>query len=172
MKPSKLLELRNCRVDCIALNQPGVYFLFDEHKKLMYIGESKFPLVRVLDHYHKHYTKTVGHFLKPMTSKKGIGPIFSYFKIFNIHSEDSRIRQHYEKRWMKKFKPYLNFKTKNVVYDLSWKEINGHMYLYDSHFKGDMTWHRYINDEVLRKRDEFKKYNSTRRRQYYEKFGR
>ena len=73
---------------------------------------------------------------------------------------------------MKKFKPYLNFKTKNGAYDLSWKEINGYIYLYDSHFKGDMSWYNYINDEVLSKRDEFKKYNSTRRRQYYEKFGR
>jgi hypothetical protein len=52
---NKLNNILDCRVDIVGMNRPGIYFLFDDTKKLIYIGESKFPLIRILDHFHKHY---------------------------------------------------------------------------------------------------------------------
>jgi excinuclease UvrABC nuclease subunit len=53
----KLLSLVDCQVDLLKLNQPGIYFLFNNENKLIYVGESKFPLIRIMDHYFKHYHK-------------------------------------------------------------------------------------------------------------------
>lgn len=153
MVANKLNQVDNCRVDCINDNRPGIYFLFNEKKELIYIGESKFPLIRILDHYHKHYKverKTRSGF-----KQKGIGPVFKYFRIINIKSHDSRIRQHFEKRWIRKFDPPLNFSTRNQCYDLSWKEINAFIEVYEHFFKEQTSWFRYVNDEVLRKRQSY-----------------
>ena len=107
-------------INFIKANQPGVYFLFDKDKKLSYIGESKFPMSRILDHYSRAYDQT-------NKRAKGIGPVFDYFRIINCKSDDSRIRQHYEKRWIRKFQTRLNYNTKNESYDLNWKEIREKM---------------------------------------------
>ena len=50
MELNKLHSVINCQVDIVGMNRPGVYFLFDDTKKLIYIGQSKFPLLRILDH--------------------------------------------------------------------------------------------------------------------------
>jgi len=167
---NKLSSLEKCQVNCIRDNLPGIYFLFNDKKELIYIGESKFPLIRILDHYHKSYKKA--RKIKTGYQQKGIGPVFSYFRIINIKSEDSRIRQHFEKRWIRKFDPPLNFNTRNQCYDISWREINGFIKVYESFFKTQMTWYRYINDEVLRKRDSYIKWKARQRKQRYAITGR
>ncbi len=42
-------------IDITVNNNPGLYFLFNEEYKLIYIGESKFPLSRILDPYSRSY---------------------------------------------------------------------------------------------------------------------
>ena len=42
-------------IDITINNNPGLYFLFNEEYKLIYIGESKFPLSRILDHHSRSY---------------------------------------------------------------------------------------------------------------------
>lgn len=153
MRINKIQDIEDCRVDCVKNNQPGLYFLLNEKKELIYIGESKFPLIRILDHYHKHYQ--VERKMRSGKKQKGIGPVFKYFRIMNIKSTDTRIRQHFEKRWIRKFDPELNFNTRNVCYDLSWKEINGFIRVYEYFFKDKLTWYRYINDQVLRNRQSY-----------------
>jgi hypothetical protein len=151
---NKLNNILDCRVDIVGMNRPGIYFLFDDTKKLIYIGESKFPLIRILDHFHKHYKiKKTGS--RSGYQQKGIGPIFTYFRTMHVQSEDSRIRQHYEKRWIRKYDPPLNYNTRAENYDLTWREINGFVYVYDSFFYQDMSWHRYLHDEVMSKRRSF-----------------
>ena len=83
---NKLSSLEKCQVNCIRDNLPGIYFLFNDKKELIYIGESKFPLIRILDHYHKSYKKA--RKVKTGYQQKGIGHVFSYFRIINIKSED------------------------------------------------------------------------------------
>jgi hypothetical protein len=90
----------------------------------------------------------------------------------HVQSSDSRIRQHYEKRWIRKFNPSLNYSTKNVTYDLSYTELVSFAKVYDSFFKQDMSWFRYINDEVLRQRDSYKKQKAMLRRKRYLETGR
>lgn len=171
MVVSKLHSIRDCQVDIIAMNRPGIYFLFNDQKELIYIGESKFPLIRILDHYHKHYTvKKIGK--RSGYQKKGIGPIFAYFRTMHVQSEDSRIRQHYEKRWTRKYNPSLNYNMKAENYDLTWIEINAFSYIYDSFFYQDMSWHRYLNDEVLSKRKSFAEAKKIKRRRRYLATGR
>ena len=145
------------------MNRPGIYFLFDQDKKLIYIGESKFPLTRILDHYFRHYKKNPED---KGNKQKGIGPVFSYFRIMEVKG-DKRIRQHYEKRWMKRFKPPINldFNHRNTIcYDLSWKEINAFIRIYDDFFSKQMTWHRYLQDEVCRHRRSFLAYRRKTRK--------
>ena len=151
-------------INFIKANEPGVYFLFDKDKKLSYIGESKFPMSRILDHYSRAYDKT-------NKRAKGIGPVFNYFRIINCKSDDSRIRQHYEKRWIRKFKTRLNYNTKNESYDLNWKEISGFILIFDNFFKNTRTWYRYLNDEVMCKRDVHKEKRRNQRKEYYIKTG-
>lgn len=170
MVVNKINSLESCQVNCIKDNLPGIYFLFDENKELVYIGESKFPLIRVLDHYHKHYKKKRN--VKTGYQKKGIGPIFNYFRIINIRSEDSRIRQHFEKRWIRRFNPELNYNTKNEAYDLTWREINSFILVFENFFKQHMSWYRYINDEVLRHRKSYLELKKVRRRRRYLATGR
>ena len=150
-------------INFIKANEPGIYFLFDVDKKLIYIGESKFPMSRILDHYSRAYQHN--------KSAKGIGQVFDYFRIINCKSEDSRIRQHYEKRWIRKFKTRLNYNTKNESYDLNWKEISGFILIFDNFFKNTRTWYRYLNDEVMSKRDVHKEKRKVRRQEYYIKTG-
>ena len=150
-------------INLIKANQPGIYFLFDKYKNLIYIGESKFPMSRVLDHYFKAY--------KNSKTAKGIGPVFDYFRIINCKSDDSRIRQHYEKRWIRKFKSPLNYNTKCETYDLSWKEIKGFILIFDNFFKKTKSWYRYLNDEVMSKRTMQKEKVSKSRKEYYIKTG-
>jgi hypothetical protein len=166
---NKLNNILDCRVDIVGMNRPGIYFLFDDTRKLIYIGESKFPLIRILDHFHKHYKKLIKI---PGIKAKGIGPVFNYFRTMHVQSSDSRIRQHYEKRWIRKFNPPLNYSTKNVTYDLSYTELVSFAKVYDSFFKQDMSWFRYINDEVLRQRDSYKKQKAMLRRKRYLETGR
>ena len=53
---NKIHNLKHSQgINFIKANQPGVYFLFDVDKKLSYIGESKFPMSRILDHYSRAY---------------------------------------------------------------------------------------------------------------------
>jgi hypothetical protein len=159
------MGLSNCRaINLLTANQPGIYFLFDKDKKLIYIGESKFPVSRILDHYFKAY-------IYAHRSAKGIGPVFNHFRIVNCKSEDSRIRQHYEKRWIRKFKSLLNFNTKCETYDLNWKELNGFILVFEHFFKKDMTWNKYLNDEVISKRLFHKEKRKIWRKKYYIKKG-
>ena len=166
-----IYHIHHCQVDIVKMNRPGIYFLFNEKKELIYIGESKFPLIRILDHYHKHYKikKTGG---RSGYQQKGIGPIFTYFRTMHVQSEDSRIRQHYEKRWIRKYDPPLNYNTRAENYDLSWREINGFAYVYDSFFYQDMSWHKYLNEEVLSKRKAFVEAKKIKRRRRYLATGR
>ena len=155
-------SMKECTVDLINRNRPGIYFLFDKDKKLIYIGESKFPLIRVLDHYHKHYK--IERKIRSGFQQKGIGPVFKYFRIMNVQSEDSRIRQHYEKRWTRKYDPPLNYNTRALAYDVSWKEINSFIKVFESFFKTQTTWYRYLNDEVLAKRDSYIQLKAKKRK--------
>lgn len=125
---------------------PGIYFLFDKGK-LIYIGLSRIPMIRILDHY---YSSNI-----PV---KGLGPCFDQFRVIPLKKiyEDERILQHYEKRWIKKFSPEKNFNTKHLYYNLSIKDIKYFMSAYDEYFKGHMPWNRYINDEVLKKTEYYK----------------
>ena len=170
MVVNKLLSLKECQVNLIKSNEPGIYFLFNEDKELIYIGESKFPLCRVLDHYNRSYHKDIVTKLGKVVvhtekgKKKGIGPIFSYMRIMSTNSKDARIRQHYEKRWIRKYNPPLNFNTKNENYDLNWKEINSFILVYENFFKKNKTWYRYLNDEVMNKRPGFMKHKAMKRK--------
>ena len=138
----KLNSIKNDTViDITVSNRPGLYFLFDQEYKLIYIGESLFPLSRILDHYWKAYLNKKG--------KKGIGPIFSYFRIINLDNE-TRIRQHYEKRYIKHYNPEHNHGANRAPYSLTCKQIKAHIMIYEMFFK-NMSWYRYINDEVLKK---------------------
>jgi len=173
MEVNKLHSVIHCQVDIVKMNRPGIYFLFDDHKKLIYIGESKFPLIRIMDHFWKHYKiKKIGNRHRQGFQQKGIGPVFAYFKIIQVQSEDSRVRQHYEKRWIRKYSPELNYNTKHLGYDLTWKEFQGFVRVYESFFKNDMTWHQYLNDEVLRQRPMFRELKAERRRRRYLATGR
>ena len=150
-------------INFIKANEPGVYFLFDKDKKLSYIGESKFPMSRILDHYSRAYQNN--------KSAKGIGPVFNYFRIINCKSNDSRIRQHYEKRWIRKFKTRLNYNTKNESYDLNWKELKGFILVFENFFKSTKTWYRYLNDDVMNKRDVYKARKKIKRKEHYIRTG-
>ena len=171
MELNKLHSVINCQVDMVHMNRPGIYFLFDDTKKLIYIGESKFPLIRIMDHFHKHYKiKKIGN--RQGFQQKGIGPVFAYFRTMHVKSEDSRIRQHYEKRWIRKYKPELNYNTRCESYDLSWKEFTGFKKVYDHFFKDTMNWNQYISHEVIRQRPCFKKIQKQQRRRRYLATGR
>jgi hypothetical protein len=170
MVVNRIHNILNCQVDIIHMNRPGIYFLFDDTLKLIYIGESKFPLIRVLDHFHKHYK--IKKLNRSGFQQKGVGPVFAYFRTMHVLSEDSRVRQHYEKRWTRKYNPPLNYKTKHASYDLSWVEFLGFLKVYDSFFKKDMGWFRYINEQVLSQRDAFKQRKAIRRRERYLTTGR
>jgi len=151
------------QVDFLKLNRPGIYFLFNKNKELIYVGESKFPLTRILDHYFKHYKKNPKD---KGVNQKGIGPVFQYFRIMEVRG-DKRIRQHFEKRWMRKFKSPMNldFNHRNAVcYDLSYREINAFIKIYDDFFSNQMTWHRYIQDEVCRHRRSYMIYRRKQRK--------
>ena len=150
-------------INFIKANEPGVYFLFDKDKKLSYIGESKFPMSRILDHYSRAYQHN--------KSAKGIGQVFDYFRIINCKSNDSRIRQHYEKRWIRKFKTRLNYNTKNESYDLNWKELKGFILVFENFFKSTKTWYRYLNDDVMNKRDVYKARKKIKRKEHYIRTG-
>jgi len=167
----KLLSLVGCQVDLLKLNQPGIYFLFNDKNELVYVGESKFPLIRILDHYFKHYKKE--RKFKKGFQKKGIGPVFNKFRVITLKKEtDKRIRQHYEKRWIRRFDPKLNFHSSQVPYDLSIKELKAFMMIYEDFFNGRMTWFRYINDEVMKQRPDYKEHRKKLRRRRYEITGR
>ena len=161
---NKIHNLKHSQgINFIKANQPGVYFLFDVDKKLSYIGESKFPMSRILDHYSRAYQNN--------KKAKGIGPVFDYFRIINCKSKDSRIRQHYEKRWIRKFKTRLNYNTKNESYDLNWKELKGFILVFENFFKNTKTWYRYLNDDVMNKRDEHKARKKIKRKEHYIRTG-
>jgi len=131
-------------IDIAINNNPGLYFLFNEEYKLIYIGESKFPLSRILDHYSRSYEGS--------KTKKGIGPIFIYFRIILLNTDEIRIRQHYEKRFIKQYNPEINHGSHRAPYDLTYRQIKAHVLLHEKFFK-DISWYRYINDEVLKKMD-------------------
>ena len=137
---------------------PGLYFLYNLGE-LIYIGISRLPAFRVLQHY---YTTDA--------PKKGTGPVFDQFRVIALNKtyKDERILQHYEKRWIKKFNPKLNTHTKNVFYDLSINDIKYHIDTYEQYFKGHMGWHRYINDLVIKKNEIYKKH--IRNKKYENKF--
>lgn len=161
---NKIHNLKHSQgINFIKANQPGVYFLFDVDKKLSYIGESKFPMSRILDHYSRAYQNN--------KKAKGIGPVFDYFRIINCKSKDSRIRQHYEKRWIRKFKTRLNYNTKNESYDLNWKELKGFILVFENFFKSTKTWYRYLNDDVMNKRDVHKARKKIKRKEHYIRTG-
>jgi hypothetical protein len=145
------------QVNFIKDNYPGLYFLFDSEYKLVYIGESLLPLSRISDHYFKAYAGG--------KSKKGIGPIFNYFRIMQIKDEDFRIRQHFEKRWIKKYEPPVNANGQNSApYPLSYNQIRDFISVYETFFK-NMSWFTYINDEVIKKMPCYSQYRNKKRRQ-------
>jgi len=153
---------RETVIDITISNNPGLYFLFNEHYKLIYIGESKFPLARILDHYWRSYAGG--------KAKKGIGPVFIYFRIISSHTDEIRIRQHYEKRFIKQFNPKLNYNSNTAPYVLTTNQLKAHVLIHEKFFK-DMSWYRYINDEVLKKMDEGMKHRKRLRRANYLKTG-
>ena len=118
---------------------------------------------RILDHYSRAYQNN--------KKAKGIGPVFDYFRIINCKSKDSRIRQHYEKRWIRKFKTRLNYNTKNESYDLNWKELKGFILVFENFFKSTKTWYRYLNDDVMNKRDVYKARKKIKRKEHYIRTG-
>lgn len=165
-----LLSLVRCQVNLLKTNEPGIYFLFNDNNEIVYIGESRFPMIRILDHYFKHYKKNRKH--KTGFQKKGIGPIFSKFRIIPCRSEDKRVRMHYEKRWIRKFDPPINFHSSAVPYDLSIKEIKQHILIFEDFFSGRTSWHRYINDEVMKKRPNYMVHKKMLRKRRYTITGR
>ena len=157
LNKSKLTPFKNevSQVNLYKSNLPGLYFLFDENYKLIYIGESLLPFIRVNDHYFRHY--------KDQKQKKGIGPVFSYFRIMRVKDNDFRVRQHYEKRWIKKYQPSVNFNADAAPYELTYKEIKGYINVYEGFFKNQTPWYRYLNDDVLKKQKSYLKYRNDRR---------
>lgn len=149
-------------IDITASNNPGLYFFFNEHYKLIYIGESKFPLARILDHYWRSYSEN--------KIKKGVGPVFTYFRIISLNTDEIRIRQHYEKRFIKKYNPELNYGSNRAPYTLTTNQLKAHVLIHEKFFK-DMSWYRYINDEVLKKMDAGLQYKKKLRRASYLKTG-
>ena len=124
-----------------------------------------------MDHYFKHYPKE--RKFKKGFQKKGIGPVFSKFRILTLKKEtDKRIKQHYEKRWIKRFNPELNFHSSQVPYNVSIKEIKTFIMIYEDFFSDRMTWFRYINDEVMKQRPDYKEHSKKLRRRRYEITGR
>jgi excinuclease UvrABC nuclease subunit len=150
-------------IDITTSNNPGLYFLFNEEYKLIYIGESKCPLSRILDHYSRSYEGS--------KTKKGIGPVFTYFRIVLLSIDEIRIRQHYEKRFIKKYKPKLNANSTTAPYTLTSKQLKAHVLLHEKFFN-NISWYRYINDEVLKKMDAGLKHKKILRRASYLKTGR
>lgn len=144
---NKIHTLLYFNFDQRKLCVPGIYFLFNEGK-IIYIGISKIPIIRILDHYYSLNNPT-----------KGLGPCFDQFRVITLKKsyKDERILQHYEKRWIKKFNPEKNFNTKHLYYNLSIKDIKYFINVYNEYFKGHMPWHRYINDEVLKKTEHYKR---------------
>lgn len=160
LNKNKLISFKDelNQVNFIKHNLPGLYFLFDEDYKLVYIGESLLPLIRINDHYHRHY--------KNEKDKKGIGPVFTYARIMRVRDKDFRVRQHYEKKWIKKYNPPINFNgNSHAPYELTLKQLKGFMSVYDFFFKKQMPWYKYLNDEVLKKQDWYLKYRSERKKQ-------
>ena len=147
-------SLCECQVNLLKLNEPGIYFLLNEKLKLVYIGESSNPLIRVLSHYFRSYPNG--------KDKKGIGPVFSHFRII-LTNEDKRIRQHYEKRWIKKFSPPVNSNGDSCPYELSYLEIKGYISVYEGFFKQEVPWYLYINDHVLKKQQNYIDYRREKR---------
>jgi len=143
-------------------NNPGLYFMFNERYKLIYIGESKFPLARILDHYCRSYSSG--------KVKKGIGPVFTYFRIIILDTDEIRIRQHYEKRFIKRYNPELNSNSNTAPYTLTSKQLKAHVLIHEKFFK-NVSWYRYINDEVLKKMDEGMEHKKKLRRATYLKTG-
>ena len=156
-------SLCECQVNLLKLNEPGIYFLLNEKLKLVYIGESSNPLIRVLSHYFRSYPNG--------KDKKGIGPVFTHFRII-LTNEDKRIRQHYEKRWIKKFNPPINWNGQSEApYLLTRKELNNFIKVYDKFFKEDMSWHKYINDEVVKQMDKYIVHRKKLRKERYARTG-
>jgi excinuclease UvrABC nuclease subunit len=149
-------------IDITTSNNPGLYFLFNEECKLIYIGESKCPLSRILDHYFRSYEGS--------KTKKGIGPVFTYFRIILLSIDEIRIRQHYEKRFIKKYNPKLNSNSNTAPYTLTSKQLKAHVLLHEKFFN-NISWYRYINDEVLKKMDEGRKHKKILRRAQFLKTG-
>ena len=149
-------------IDITISNNPGLYFLFDEYYKLIYIGESKFPLARILDHYWRSYSDG--------KAKKGVGPVFIYFRIISLGQDEIRIRQHYEKRFIKRYNPELNSNSNTAPYSLTTNQLKAHVLIHEKFFK-NVSWYRYINDEVLKKMDEGLKHKKKLRRETYLKTG-
>ena len=142
-------------IDITINNNPGLYFLFNEKYKLIYIGESKFPLSRILDHYSRSYEGS--------KTKKGIGPVFTYFRIILLSTDEIRIRQHYEKRFIKQYNPEINHGSHRAPYTLTYRQIKA--------FFNNISWYRYINDEVLKKMDAGLKHKKKLRRAQFLKTG-
>jgi hypothetical protein len=161
---SKIISFSLAQVDLIKHNQPGLYFLFNENLELIYIGESKYPLIRIQDHFFKHYTKA-----KKTKRKKGIGPIFKYFRIIQVKNRDTRIRQHYEKRWLRRFRPLVNETNSDMPYTIQYKQLINHMLIFDDFFASQMSWYRYINDEVIRREKSVMENRNKRRREQTKK---
>jgi hypothetical protein len=93
--------------------------------------------------------------------------VFSGFRIMTVLNEDKRIRQHYEKRYIKKFNPELNYNSQSAPYDLTCKEIKGFIQVYEGFFKEQFSWHRYLNEQVLKQRTNYRKYKNVLRRRRY-----
>jgi hypothetical protein len=154
----KLIPFSNTvsQVNFVKHNLPGLYFLFDQDYKLIYVGESIYPLSRISDHYYKST-------LKNGKRCKGIGPIFAYMRIMQVRDKDFRIRQHYEKRWIKKFNPPVNHNGDTAPYELSYKEIKSYISVYEGFFKREMPWFTYINDHVLKRQQNYIDYRREKR---------
>lgn len=164
VKIKRFLSLCECQVNLLKLNEPGIYFLFNENLELKYIGESSNPMIRILNHYFRSY---------PEGKKlKGIGPIFSHFRII-LSNQDKRIRQHYEKRWIKKFNPPVNWNGQSEApYLLTIKELKHFIKIYDDFFKADgMSWYQYINDQVVKQMDKYILHKKKLRKERYAKTG-
>ena len=158
LNKSKLIPFSDTvsQVNFVKHNLPGLYFLFDQDYELVYVGESIYPLSRISDHYYKST-------LKSGKRCKGIGPIFAYMRIMQVRDKDFRIRQHYEKRWIKKFSPPVNSNGDSCPYELSYLEIKGYISVYEGFFKQEVPWYLYINDHVLKKQQNYIDYRREKR---------
>lgn len=85
--------------------KPGVYFLYDKQKKLVYIGRSKNLFNRIRQHYHQTQDRYILQF-DYCYDNNLVGVNLSYFSFVIIESEE--LRNKTEVELIQKMKPLWN----------------------------------------------------------------